>query len=145
MAEKKLTVLEIYQQKGWLNRVNSRWSADDRVNSGIWLRNIHEKAGLGKISAINYEKERIDCSMKPQSEFAQQNEVLFFKITSYIPKEFRQLVIDVCCDDKRLKARGKTINEKKNDRYLKIVDLCRGLDYVVEFRLFEKKKYNFFK
>lgn len=139
MAEKNPTVLEIYEQRGWLDKISSRWSGKDRLDVGTWIRNIHEKSGLGKVSAIDYTKERVDCSLNLHAGINENMEALFFKATKFIPKEFRESVIKVCCDNEYLKASGKTINEKKADRHLQIVDLCRGLDYLVEFRLFRKK------
>lgn len=139
MAEKKLTVLEIYQKRGWLDNKKSMWSASDRVGVGLQLRDIREQAGLGAMSAIDYEKERVDCSIKMAGSHRETAESLYFKATGFIPKEFRYTVINVCCDNRYIKAQGVTNQEIMSDRHLQIIDLCRGLDYLIEFFLFRKK------
>jgi len=140
MAEKKPTVLEIYQKRGWLDNAKSIWSSVDRVGVGLQLRDIREQAGLGAMSAVDYEKERVDCSLKTAGNQRETAESLYFKATEFIPKEFRYVVINVCCDNRYIKAMGRNNQEIMSDRHLQITDLCRGLDYLIEFFLFRKKK-----
>ena len=136
--EKRLSVLEIYKTKGWLNNPQSKWSSDDRLNVGLRLAKDFYLAGLMTISGIDYSKERVDCSISATPEMVLQARDRYNKAIRTIPADFFRTVVDVCCHNLLVKGIGDTERQKDNDRYRKVFDLCRGLDYLVEFYLKRK-------
>ena len=136
MVKKKLSVLEQYEAKGWLDLVKGKWTSEYRLNAGLQLARDFYQSRLLTVSAIDYSKERVDCSVvNNEPVFVLAARTRYIKAIQSIPKDFYNTVSDVCCFDMLIKGNGNTERQKENDRYMKVCDLCRGLDYLIQFYL----------
>ncbi len=140
MAEKIDTVIENYEKRGFLDKVKSRFSAEDRRRVGLRLQNDFYLAGLDTTRSIDYEKPRVDSSGKDISGATLDARDRFNKAARAIPSEFWRVVSTVCCHNQLIKGRGLTKQQRLYDRYMQICDLCRGLDYLIKFYLGIGKK-----
>lgn len=136
---KRLSVLENYYFKGWLNMSNTQWSADDRLKAGQRLYGDYYRSH--RISRyIDYEKPRVDSSAKTEPEYLLDARDRFNKAIQSIPADYWPEVREVCCYNRLIKGRGLTKRQQLYDRYMQMCDLCRGLDYLIRFYLRIGKK-----
>lgn len=131
--KRKLSVLEDYFERGLLGIVPSRWTPEYRFLAGQQLALDFYKSRLQSVSAINYEKDRVDVSAsnnEPAYVLDARNR--YNKAIKDVPAEFWSVVSEVCCFDKLIKGIGKTKQQRLYNRNMKLCDLCRGLDYVIK-------------
>lgn len=135
MTERRITVIEHYEQKGLLDNDESKWTAEDRRKVGLRLGEDFYKARLEGVTAIDYSKERVDTSVKSEPDYVLDARDRYNKAIKSIPSDFFQAVSEVCCYNRLLKGKGLTKQQRLYDRYNKICDLRRGLDYLIRFYL----------
>ena len=129
--KKRLSVLEIYHARGWLNNAYSKWSAEDRLTVGLRLAADFYRAGYVPVVAIDYGKERVDNSVKEEPEWVLDARQRYNDAIRSVPNDYWPVVREVCCLNKYIKVVGKNKVAQGNDRYRKLFDLCRGLDCLV--------------
>lgn len=131
----KLSTLELYATKGYLDFGSKRYTANDRVNAGHTLASDYYLGGLNQVSAVDLAKIRVDGGGSiVGAEKKAFHEDRFRKAIRAIPREFLSIVHHVVIEDKPLKVVG-TDREVNKKLFLLRVDLCRGLDRLIKFYL----------
>lgn len=131
----KLSTLELYATKGYLDFGSKNFNSNDRVNAGHTLAADYYLGGLNQMSAVNPEKIRVDGGGSiVGAEKKAFHEDRFRKAIRVIPREFLAVVHHVVIEDKPIKVVG-TDREVNKKLFLLRVDLCRGLDRLIKFYL----------
>ena len=130
--QRKLSVIEDYFERGLLGTVAGKWTPEYRFAAGLQLAHDFYRGRLQSITAIDYEKDRVDTSIKSEPDFVLDARDRYLKAVKDIPAEFKGVVSEVCCMDKLIKGVGNNRSEKEKNKHLQICDLCRGLDYVIK-------------
>lgn len=133
----KPNTLQRYGADGYLD-LGGKYSAIDRISAGSQLYVDCYLGGVNRVGAIDPERIRVDGGGS-----AEQSTKCMFHFDRYqkamlsVPLEFRAVVRRVCIEDKPIKASGTALDVKRK-LYAARVDLCRGLDRLVDF-YFRKK------
>ena len=128
----KLSTLEIWYSKGYLDYEYSKYSAEERLECGLKLAldyHIINRANLHSSHLINT---KVDNNKSPQSVALMNAMNRFNKAIRSVPKEFWSVVRYVCIEDKELIA-PKHFSERQKSYFLYLhrIDLCRGLDRII--------------
>lgn len=135
-SKRRLSVIENYYEQGLLGIVVGRWSPEDRLNIGLRLARDFYLSRLSSVSAIDYSKDRVDTSINiKEPDYVLCARDRYNKAIRSIPSDFYPAVSEVCCYNRLIKGKGSTERQRRYDRYNKICDLCRGLDYLIKFYL----------
>lgn len=130
---RKLSAIEDYYERGLLGTVAGKWTPEYRLSAGLQLANDFYHGRMSSVSAINYEKDRVDMSISAdEPAFVMDARTRYIKAIKDVPAEFWGVVSDVCCFDKRIKGDGVSERKRRETKFVKICDLCRGLDYVIK-------------
>lgn len=137
MTEKnyKQSTLERYAAAGYLNFGCRRYGPMDRLCAGKRLYADFFLGGISRVAAADMSKIRVDGSGKDGEPLTcLHHRDNYTKAMAAVPAEFWPVVRLVCVEDKPIVATG---SEKKVKRelYAARLDLCRGLDRLVEFYL----------
>lgn len=129
----KQSVLNRYAEAGYLNFGSNRISARDRVDAGSRLYVDFVLGHIGSVGASDTSKIRVDG----QGSFEQSLKCIhhrdcYNKAMRAVPSEFWPVVRLVCVEDEEIKVTGSVIDVKRK-LYAARVDLCRGLDRLVQF------------
>lgn len=129
----KMTILEKYFNRNWLDLGSKKYSGEDRLNAGSRLFQDYSASGFESMRAVGWGKEKVDCSGSP-SEDIYGARLNYFSAVKSIPKEFWPVVRTVCIQDTELLA-GDDLPERRKLEvtYAMKCDLCRGLDRLIEF------------
>lgn len=131
--KRRLSVIEDYYERGLLGSVAGKWTPEYRLSAGLQLANDFYRGRLSSVSAINYEKDRVDTSISNnEPDFVLDARDRYQKAIKDVPAEFWGVVSDVCCFNKLIKGEGKKRYDREKSKFVKICDLCRGLDYVIK-------------
>ncbi len=137
----KQSLLEVWHAKGWLELENSRYGADDRLRFGLKFAldsyvvnrvNLHSGFSFNvKVDSSGAEDSRGLTDAKTRYRFALR----------HIPAEFWPIVRQICIDEKEPVAPAKLSERQKTYFYfLCRVDLCRGLDRIIDAYTYKLKK-----
>lgn len=135
MVQKRLSVIELYAERGLLDYVHGKWTTEYRLSAGLQLAKDFYLSGLQTVKAIDYSKDRVDTSYHGEPDYVLNARRRYGGAIRAIPTEFFNAVSDVCCHDKQLKGNGKNRADREKNKYLQVCDLCRGLDYLIQFYL----------
>lgn len=131
--KRKLSVIENYFEQGLLNTVAGKFTPEYRLAAGLQLARDFYRARLQSITAIDYEKDRVDISIsEDEPAFVLDARSRYIKAIKDVPAEFWGVVSDVCCFDKFIKGVGNSERKRRETKFVQICDLCRGLDYVIK-------------
>ena len=122
----RLTVLEGYKNKHYLDGGNRKFDAEARVEAGKRLFSDWYY-GHRVYGAIDYERVKVDTSIKMDSTIMLQARDRFNKAFKAIPAEFRGVVYRVCIENRRMET-GATEWERRRERDKLSLLLCFGLD-----------------
>lgn len=126
---RKLSTLEKYAEKGWLDFGDKRLMAADRLSAGLSFFKDFRRSRILNLPAVNLEKERVDTSGKkdiaPEVWDARQR---FGRALRSINGEYLNIVVWVCLDDKPLNIVKITNAQYNHDLEMAKEYLCRGLD-----------------
>lgn len=132
----KFTVLEKFLAKGWLRLGNSKYSETDRIWVGNRLADVFFRCAFPSAQAINPARVFVDVSKGGKDMFDKVLEARdeYFAIIAAVHDDYWPVVRRVCIEDKE----PVVINEKKFMRKALVsfslkVDLCRGLDEIIDF------------
>lgn len=129
----KQTVLNRYAEAGYLDFGSDRISARDRVDAGSRLYVDFVLGGISSVGASDMSKIKVDGQGSiEQSLRCIHHQDCYNKAMRAVPKEFWPIVRLVCVEDKEIKVSGSAIDVKRK-LYAARVDLCRGLDRLVQF------------
>lgn len=129
---KKLSVIENYFEQGLLDTVAGKFSPEYRLAAGQQLAIDYYRGRLQSITGIDYEKDRVDVSIKSEPDFVLDARDRYLKAIKDVPAEFWVVVNNVCCLDKFIKGVGSSERKRRETKFVQICDLCRGLDYVIK-------------
>lgn len=129
---KKLSVIENYFEQGLLDTVAGKFSPEYRLAAGQQLAIDYYRGRLQSITGIDYEKDRVDVSIKSEPDFVLDARDRYLKAIKDVPAEFWGVVNNVCCLDRQVKGVGNSQRQRLYNRNMQICDLCRGLDYVIK-------------
>ncbi len=127
------SVLQKYAMAGYLDFGSKRYSTADRLNAGLQLYTDFILGGGDGVKANDVGKIKVDGGGNGErSVMCLHHLDLYRKAIRVIPKEFLSVVRLVCLEDKEIKVSGSAIDVKRK-LYMARVDLCRGLDRLVQF------------
>jgi hypothetical protein len=126
-------ILAKYAEDGYLNFGSNRYTADDRYKAGSMLYTNYILGGGDGVKANDVSKIRVDGGGSGEkSAFCAHHNQLYHWAMKSIPVEFRGIIRLVVIEGLPIKVEGSTIDIKRK-LYMARVDLCRGLDRLIEF------------
>ena len=138
--EKRRSILEMYYVKGFLNRMQKKWSPDDRLLVANKLYKDYYLSQSSRTIAIDYAKDRVDNSIKSEPAFIMDARDRYINAMEAIPNDYREIIYIVCCMNKPIQGIGITKRQCEMDWHRQMCDLCRGLDSLIVYYLKQKKK-----
>ena len=129
----KLSTLERYGAAGYLDFGNKKYSALDRISAGKRLFTNFYLGGLNSMAAIDFGRIKVDGSGDRSEPFrCLHHRDMYKKAVAAVPREFWPVVRRVCIEDLPIVAKG-SANNIKRILYAERLDLCRGLDRLIDF------------
>lgn len=129
----KLSVLEFWYSKGYLEFNKSQYTADERLKYGLRLSLDFQIINRANIHSGYIQNSKIDKINNSQSVALLDAMNRYNKAIKAVPKEFWSIVRKICIEDKELKIPEKiSERQKAYFLYLSRIDLCRGLDRIIE-------------
>jgi len=130
------TLLEQLYDKGWLNYPASKFSSDARLRAGLLLMynyQIIQKANLHSGYIFN---NKIDNSQSLQSKMYNDSLNFYRHCLRSVPAEFWQIVRKICIEEK-MPVFSDNLSERQIShlKYLYHIDLCRGLDRLIQLKV----------
>lgn len=141
MSEKKYkqSTLERYAAAGYLDFGSRNFGAIDRLSAGKRLYADFFLGGISRVGAIDMAKIRVDGSSiscgEPLNCIYHRDS--YAKAVQAVPAEFWPIVRQVIIEDRPIVITGSE-KQVKRELYAARLDLCRGLDRLVEFYLKRK-------
>lgn len=134
----KMSILEIWYKKGYLDIENSKYSADERLKHGLRLALDYMIINRANIHSGYIQNSKIDGNSKSQSVSLLNAMSRYNRAIKAVPSEFWSIVRRICIEDADL-IFPKNISERQKAYilYLSRIDLCRGLDRIID--LYTKK------
>lgn len=130
-SEKK--ILQRYAFAGYLDFGSKKYTAADRVLAGTRLYIDYILGGGDGVKANDTSKIKVDGGGSGErSGFCTYHNQMYHWAMKSIPIEFRGVVRMVCIEDKEIVVSGSDLDIKRK-LYAARVDLCRGLDRIVQF------------
>lgn len=134
----RLTVLERYLERGWLDFGNRDYSDQDRFAAGEELLEDFQKCRFAGAKSSNFGRERVDGTPLPQSELesvCRARDRYFAKVRQ-IPAEFWPMVRLVCLENEEPDiAENVPARRRAEMLFAAKQDLCRGLDRLIEYKI----------
>ena len=129
----KQTLLEIWHNKGWLELKNSRYGADDRLRFGLKFMLDYHLANRFNLHSGFIFNDKIDSSVKNESMELLDAQNRYRRAVRSVPSEFWPVVRRVCLEEKEPVVPPQLSERQKTYFYfLCRIDLCRGLDRIIE-------------
>ena len=130
----KNSTLEKYYQKGYLD--GSKYDSLDLYKAGMKIFNAYTKKGGNGVKAIDPSKIRVDGGGgMADSEFIDLWQGRYERALRVLPREFKDIVVDVCCEDVDILRNIKTKSERQatQQRQVLMALLRFGLVRLVEY------------
>ncbi len=130
----KMTLLERYALRGWLELGNPRYSKEDRLKAAECLQQDFERSCFMSGSVFSA-KEKVDCKGKSalDIEFICKARERYFRAVKHVPDEFWPVVKSVCLENREPETDVSKSRWKSEMNYAMRRDLCRGLDRLIQF------------
>ena len=131
----KKSLLEIWYAKDWLYMPSSKYSAEDRLNAGMRLAEDYHIMNRENIHSSYALNTKVDgTKFTPRFHSASEAQNRYFQAIQSIPAEFWPMVRKICIEESELQPPlGMSERQKTYFYYLCRMDLCRGLDRLVEY------------
>ena len=128
----KLSILEIWHSKGYLEFEQSKYSADERLEYGLRLALDYQIINRANLHSGYVQNTRIDKIYQTKSIALLDAMSRYNKAIKSVPAEFWPVVRRVCIEDNDI-IFPKNFSERQKTylSYLSRIDLCRGLDRVI--------------
>lgn len=128
----KLSVLEIWYSKGYLESEKSVYSADERLRCGLALALDFQIINRANIHSGYIQNSKIDKISQSQSVALLDAMNRYNKAIKSVPKKFWSIVRRICIEDNDL-IFPKKLSERQRAYllYMSRIDLCRGLDRII--------------
>ena len=131
----KLSVLEIWHSKGFLDYTPSKYSADERLNCGLRLALDAYIINRDNLHSSHRLNTKIDNNNNTQSAAILEAMQRYNRAIRSVPAEFWPIVRLVCIEDRDLVAPIELSERHKSHfYYMNRVDLCRGLDRIIDIQ-----------
>ena len=134
----RLTVLERYLERGWLDFGNRDYRDEDRFVVGEELLEDFQKCRFSGTKASDFGKERVGGTPLPQADLesvCRARDRYFAKVRQ-IPSEFWPVVRQVCLENVEPNVPENVPARRRNEMlYAAKRDLCRGLDRLIEYKI----------
>ncbi len=131
----KITLLERYYLKGWLEYGNEKYSAQDRFKAAEALQQDYEMSRFMLISASGA-RQKIDCNVAngiEELEFICEARNRYFEAIKQIPDEFLSVIHKICLEGVEPELPNGLSDRRKLELSFSYKrDLCRGLDRLVQ-------------
>lgn len=129
----KFSVLETWYNKGHLDYKNSKYSAQERLEYGLRLAFDFQIINRANLRSGYIKNSKIDKTDYSQSVSLLDVMQRYNDAIRAIPSEFWPIVRKICIEDTDL-VFPKNVSDRQNHyfSYLSRIDLCRGLDRVIE-------------
>lgn len=128
---KRLTVLERYAERGWLDFGDKNFSAEDRVNTGLRLYSDFYHSRIVSEGVADLTRVRVDGGNNQHlPEFVLSARSRFIKAFRSIPANYVPIVGRVCLDDKEFGI----LRSSEDYRHMLEVakeNLCLGIDNLI--------------
>lgn len=130
----RLSILEQYARKGWLDFGDKKYTALDRLSAGARLNRDYYHGKFETVRANDVRKVKVDghgdCALQEETLDARNRYLAAMKA---VPAEFWDVVRSVCVEDKPIAANdNQNRTERLHEAYANKKDLCRGLDRLIE-------------
>ena len=136
----KMTLLERYYTRGWLDFGCEKYSAKDRFDAAEKLQKDYEASRFMLVSAVGI-KQKIDGTVAmgvDDVESICKARERYFAAVKQIPEEFFSVIQKVCLEGKELDIAEDLPERRKLEVSFSLkLDLCRGLDRLVRFYSFK--------
>lgn len=131
----KMSLLEKYAARGWLELGDPKYSREDRLRAAKRLQKDCEMSHFMSVG-VSGTREKVDGKGKNADDVEAicKARERYFAAVKQIPEEFWPVVREVC-----LENRGAVLTEKAGGRrkqemsYAAKRDLCRGLDRLIRY------------
>lgn len=128
----RLSVLERYAQKGWLDFGSKLYTSDDRVNVGKRLYSDFYASQIVSEGVVNLEKVRVDGGNRQElPDYVIDARSRFVKAFRAIPAAYVQNVGRICLEDKEFKI-PRSLHDYRHRLEVAKDNLCLGLDSLIE-------------
>ena len=130
----KKSLLEIWYAKNWLEMPNSKFTAEDRLNAGLLLAADFYAMSSANLRSGYILNTKIDGTRgESASVIKSQMQNSYIHAVKVVPSEFWPVVRKICIEEADPVPLS-VISERQKAyfNYLVRVDLCRGLDRLVE-------------
>lgn len=131
----KMSVLEKYVEKGWLDYGDKRYRSNDRIKAAERLQSDFENSRFMASGSI-WSREKVDnCGKNTDDiEAVCQARERYLAAAKSVPHEFWFAVQKVCLQNEDLEADKEIAGRRRTDTvYALKCDLCRGLDRLIKF------------
>ena len=131
----KMTVLEKYLAKGWLDLGNTKYSENDRMRAARRFQKDYEQSCFMTAKISSY-RERVDSCGKniEDIEAICKARASYAQALKQVPKEFLEAVYQVCINNKDFESAQAVSERRKLELSFSFKrDVCRGLDYLIKF------------
>jgi len=131
----KMTVLEKYMRKGWLEYGSRQYSGQDRFAAGEKLVENYMRCRFDNGNNSAWGKERVDGTplTKEDLDSICRARDRYFAVIRKVPREFWPVVRRVCLENRELEVDDNVAARRKQElMYALKQDLCRGLDRLIE-------------
>ena len=136
----KMTLLERYYLRGWLDFGCEKYSAKDRFDAAEKLQQDYEASHFMAMSA-SVIKPKVDCSVGAgidEVEVICKAREQYFAAVSQIPEEFFTVIQKICLEGKDPDIDESLPERRKLEVSFSLkMDLCRGLDRLVRYYSFK--------
>ena len=131
----KKSLLEIWYDKNWLELPDSKYSAEDLLNSGMKLDADYHRMNHENIHSGYILNTKVDGTKSyGSSPLINEAESRYLQAIKSIPSEFWPMVRKICIEESDLQAPlSMSERQKTYFYYLCRIDLCRGLDRLTEY------------
>ena len=131
----KKSLLEIWYAKSWLELPNSKFTAEDRLNSGAFLAADYYAMNSANLHSGYILNTKIDGGRgESASVIKSRMQNSYMKAVKAIPSEFWPIVRKICIEEQEpIPSMFMSERQKAYFYYLARIDLCRGLDRLAEY------------
>ena len=128
----KLSILEIWYKRGYLDFEKSKYSSDERLRCGLRLLNDFQIISRANLHSGYIQNTKIDNSNQLQSISLLNAMSRYNRAIKSVPSEFWPIVRKICIEDtEQVFPKEMSERQKAYLSYLNRIDLCRGLDRII--------------
>ncbi len=129
----KRTLLEIWYDKGWLELKHSPYGEDDRLRFGLKFMTDYQLVCKLQMPVVYFNNDKVDISSSNLDDNVYDIIDRYRHAVRSIPKEFWPMVKQICLQEQEpVLPKDISDRQKAYINFLYRVDLCRGLDRIID-------------